>query len=703
MEVVVNKIFYPENLLVVGVSEKSDNLARNITENIINFGFKGKLQLLGRQAGSIKGFLIHTAVKELVKDIDVAIVITPAQTVPALVNELGEIGVRNIVIESAGFSEFSEEGRLLEEEIGRIAEKWNIKIVGPNCVGIICTDSGINTVFIKYEKEEVKPGNVSLISQSGGVVLTIADFLSANNLGITKAVSVGNKLNLKEAEYLEYFQQDQSTQMILMYLESIEEGRKLIENAEKGEKPVIIYKSNTSRASAEIAMSHTAALSNDDQLVSSALEQFGITRVHSFREMVNAGKGLSLPPVKGNKLAVFSRSGGQAVVSVDVANELGFELPEFPDELIEIAKPFFRVNVIDRQNPLDLGTVFNFYSYPIIVEETIKIIHPDAILLIFNYRREIHPKAKEIALKLKDLSQRYQTPIALCYFTEMDTVLQLERELEFPIYTEVNDAIRSLAISRDFYSQKAKRSNYLKYGKYFQTPQSSKDNVIQILKEVENNEIQIGQAMEICQQYGLPVAEHCITSSEVEAIEFAESVKYPVVIKIAGSGSIHKTDVGGVVLNIQNGAGVKEAFAKISANLEQHGMTEAPKFLVQKMLTSGKEIIVGGKQDPAFGPTILCGLGGIYAEVLQDVNVKLAPVFLEEAKEMIAGLKGFKYLSGVRGEKGVNIDHLAETLVRVSQLMTDFPQISELDLNPVLAFEKEVSIVDARIILKSQD
>lgn len=696
----MDKIFYPESMVVIGVSEKPDNLSKNITENIIRYGYKGKLQLIGRQPGMIGEIPIHTSVTEMIGQIDVAIILTPAQTVPFFVDELGKIGVRHVVIEAAGFSEFSEDGKLLEEEIERIAEKWNIKIVGPNCVGIICTDSGINTVFVKFEKEEVKSGNVSLISQSGGVVLTITDFLSASNLGITKAVSVGNKLNLKEAEYLEYFQQDKTTKMILMYLESIEDGRKLVENAENGEKPVIIYKSNTSQASAEIAMSHTAALSNDDQLVSSALKQFGITRVNSFREMINAGKGLLLPPVRGNKLAVFSRSGGHAIVSVDVASEMGFELPEFPDELIEIAKPFFRVNVIDRQNPLDLGTVFNFDSYAIIIEETIKLIHPDAILLIFNYRRETHPKAIEIALQLKELSQKYQTPIALCYFTEMDPVFQLEKDIDYPIYTEVNDAIRSLTYSRDYHQTKQKRDQYRKEIQKIDIPTQVKQHVEEIILKMESDELQIEDALRICQEYGLPVADYKVVYSSQEAIDFAEEVHYPVVIKVAGAGSLHKTDVGGVILNIQNRDEIIQAITRINTALISHGISGERKYLVQKMLSGGKEIIIGGKQDPAFGPVVLCGLGGIYAEVLKDVNLRLAPVYLEEAKEMLTSLKGYKYLSGVRGEKGVEMEKLAEIIVRVSRLMADFPSISELDLNPVLAFEKNAAIVDARIIYR---
>jgi len=217
---------------------------------------------------------------------------------------------------------------------------------------------------------------------------------------------------------------------------------------------------------------------------------------------------------------------------------------------------------------------------------------------------------------------------------------------------------------------------------------------------MESSELQIEDAMRICQEYGLPISDYKVVYSAQEAIDFAEEVQYPVVIKVAGEGSLHKTDVGGVVLNIQNSAEIIQAISKINAALVSHGISGEPKYLIQKMLADGKEIIIGGKQDPAFGPVVLCGLGGIYAEVLKDVNLRLAPVYLEEAKEMLTTLKGYKYLSGVRGEKGVEMEKLAEIIVRVSRLMADFHSISELDLNPVLAFEKNAVIVDARMIYR---
>jgi len=696
----MDKIFYPDSIVVVGVSEKADNLSKNIAENILSYQFKGKLYFLGRNAGELHGIPIYTSTSELPRDIDLAVILTPAQTVPPLLDQLGETGIRHALIETAGFSEFSEEGALLEKEIFRIAKKWDMKVVGPNCVGIISMESGINTLFVRMDKEEMQLGGATFISQSGGVVLTGTDFLTAGGLGVNKTVSVGNKLILKEADYLEYFLRDETTKTILLYLESVVEGRQLVELTEKGNKPVIVYKSNTSQASAEIAKSHTAALSNDDKLVSAAFKQYGVTRVFTFRELINAGKGFNLPPIRGKNLAIFSRSGGQGIISVDIAHEFGFNLPEYPDELIEIAKPFFRVNVIDRQNPLDLGTVFDFSSYPVIIEETIKMIHPDAVLLIFNYRRESRELARQNVLKFKEMAEKYQTAIALCYFTEMEEVHAMEREIGYPIYAEVFDAIQSLALARDFYIRKDQRKSYKKNTTKALLPFDSAEKAKTILFGATSKEMQIDQALQLCEAYDLPTAPWGIANNEQQAVQVATEIGYPVVLKIAGSGSIHKTDVGGVALNLTNAQEIVDAIHRIQSNLDQHGLGMESRFLVQKMVKGGREIIMGGKQDNAFGPMVLCGLGGIYAEVFQDVSLRLAPVYPMEALEMLSELRGAKYLTGVRGEKGVDLASLVKIMTGVSRMMADFKEIAEFDLNPVLAFENGAMIVDARMVLK---
>lgn len=697
----MDKIFYPASVVLVGVSEKTDNLAHNMANNFFRYNYHGDMYYLGRTEGELHERPIVTSVQELPANIDLAVILTPAATVPEFLDKLGEKGVHYAVIETAGFSEFSAEGAQIEQEIARIAEKWKIKIVGPNCVGVLCMESGVNSVFVNMDGKEIQAGNVSVISQSGGIFLTLVDFLTASGLGASKAVSVGNKLVLTEPDYISYFQQDAHTQTILLYLESIDHGRELVKLAQQGSKPVVIYKSNTSQASAEIAHSHTAALSNDDQLVSAAFKQFGVTRVNSFREMLLAAKGFSLPPVRGNKLVVLSRSGGHGIITVDCAHQFGFELPQIDEALLEMAKPFFRVNVIERQNPLDLGTVFNFDSYPILIEHAIQIMHPDAMLLIFNYRAETREKAREIALKIKLLSEQYQTPIALCYFTELEEIHRLERELNYPVYGEVLDAIQSLAYVRDRYQQNQQRAVYQQDWENAIIPKHARQIASQILSKTNGNELQIDQVLQICEAYGLSTAPWGLAEGEQAALALAEKIGYPLVMKAAGAGSLHKTDVGGVVLNLTSKEAVSQAFRTIQQNLELHGYLLSPRVLIQKMVKGGKEIIVGGKFDPSFGPFVLCGLGGIYAEVLRDVNMSLAPISPLEAYEMLSELHGVDYLRGVRGEKGVDLHKLAGLVSTISQLMADFEEIAELDLNPVLALSDAVLIVDARLLLRN--
>ncbi|MEJ5201416.1 MAG: acetate--CoA ligase family protein [Anaerolineales bacterium] len=691
----MEKIFYPKSLVVVGVSDKADNLARNIANNLLLFGYQGEMYLLGRQAGRTLDHPIYTSVDELPPNLDLAVILTPAATVPGLLDDLGKRGVRYAVIETAGFSEFSEEGAKLEREIGQIAKKWDMRIVGPNCVGIINTESGICTIFVHTEPSEMMPGRTSLISQSGGVVLTCTDMMTACGLGVAKTVSVGNKLDLKESDYLKYFLQDNATDIIMLYLESINAGRELVELAGKSLKPVIVYKSNTGQASAQIAQSHTAALANDERVVNAAFAQFGITRAYTFRQMMTFGKGFSLPPVRGNRLAVFSRSGGHAIISVDCASEFGFILPPYPDELIEIAKPFFRVNVIERINPLDLGTVFNFDSYPLLIEEAMKIMQPDAVLLIFNYRRETIPKAREVAERLKALSLHYQIPVALVYFTEMDEIAYLEKNLGFPVFPEVYEAVQALAASRDHYFRLKRREAFISEATDLTIPANAATKARNVLKNARNREVSIDQAMQICEDYGLSVARWAKVSNADQGAQEAGQIGYPVVVKVAASGATHKTDVGGVALDIKNEGELRKAIEQM-----QQRLGPSSGFLIQKMVYGGREVILGGKRDPSFGPLILFGLGGIYAEVFSDVTIRLVPVAKGEVEEMLDELRGAKLLKGVRGQPSADHQALVEMLLKLSRLMEELDEIAEIDLNPVLVFEHGAQIVDARIILR---
>lgn len=695
----MDQIFYPRSIVVAGVSDKPDNLARHIAGNIIEFGYQGQLVLLGRSEGYTLGRPIYSSVSQVPAGIDLAIILTPAATVPGLLDELGAAGVRYAVIESAGFSEFSEEGALLEKKLCQIAQKWGMRIIGPNCLGIICTDSGICTFFIPTEAHEIPHGTISLVSQSGGVVLNCIDLLSAAGLGIAKSVSVGNKIDLKESDYLRYFIHDDATQVILLYLESIVEGRQLVELAAQSPKPVIVYKSNTSRASAQIAQSHTAALANDEGIVNAAFRQYGITRALTFREMMNYSKGFMLPPVRGNRLAVFSRSGGHAIIAVDCASQFGFELPAYSEALIEVAKPFFRANVIERMNPLDLGTVFNFDAYPILIEKAIQLNQADAVLLIFNYRRETIPTARQVAEKIRDLSRQYQIPVALCYFTEMSELNYLEKNLGFPVFSEVYEAVQALAASRDHYQRVSQRQAALYSPPPITLPPDAQSKTHWVISQKTSSLLPLDQAMYICEAYGLPVAPWAKTYNLSQAVEVSARIGYPVVVKAISAQATHKTEVGGVVLNIPDEVMLASAILEMEKRFRRQGLEPPEEYLIQKMLSGGREIILGGKRDPSFGPLVVLGLGGVYAEALQDISIRLAPLSQTDIEEMLDELRGASLLRGVRGEPPADRWALIDAMLRLSHLLVENEDILEIDLNPALVFERGMQIVDARIVV----
>lgn len=696
----MEKIFNPASVAVIGVSEKASNLGRHIAENLLRFNYRGKLYLVGQKAGELNGIPIFDSLDKVPDGIDLAIILTPACTTPDLLAHCGRKKITRVVIETAGFSESSAEGRVLEEQIRQIAREYNIRIVGPNCIGIVNTSGGMCTVFVRVEQSEILPGRTSFISQSGGVVLTMWDMLSAAGLGVAKEISVGNKLDLKESDYLDYLLKDPETDTCLLYLESIDDGRGLVDLAARGDKPIVVYKSNTAPASRRVAISHTAALANDEEVVNSAFKQFGIRRARSLRELVLFAKGFAMPPVRGNQLCVFTRSGGHAIIAADSASEFGFELAPFPQSLIDKAKPYFRADVIDTTNPLDLGTVFDFSSYAILIEECLQTVKPDAVLLVFNYRRETIPVAREIAEKLKQMSRQYQVPIALTYFTEMDELAYLERNLGFPIFTEVYDAIQALAASRDFHQwrQRFRAADAAELPASL-VPADACAKAKQILQRQNGRQPLISDTLSIISAYGIPVAPWAVAKDLHQAAAAADQLGYPLAIKVVSETIVHKSDVGGVALNIRDADELAACIGAMQQRIRSVSPGSPFEFLLQKMVSGGREVILGGKRDRAFGPVILFGLGGIYVEVFKDAALRLAPLRPADAAEMIDEIQGSKLLRGVRGEPGVDLDALQDNLLRLSQLMIDLPEICEIDLNPVMASPDRVVAVDARMVI----
>jgi acetyltransferase len=692
----LDKIFYPNSVAVIGVSEKPDNLAATIIRNLIAFGYTGDIHAVGLRPGEVHGVPIVTAVESLPDSVDLAVILTPAATVPDLVDACGRKGIRRAVIESGGFTEFSDTGRRLEREITTVARRWGIRFVGPNCISVINMDNGLCLPFTRLEPDAAKRGPVSVLAQSGGVSITYLMMLSEAGLGANKVVSMGNKADLDEVDYLKYLLDDAATEIICLYLESVEQGRRLLELAGSSSKPIVVQKANRGRASSEIAFSHTAALANDDAVVDAALRQAGLTRASGFDEAVTLAQGFTLPPVTGDDLLIISRSGGHAVVAADVAEAHGFRLAPIPDELASSVRQMFRADVIAPTNPLDLGTIFDFELYGQIVEESLRIIDPDALLLVHTYSSGAEAATSQrLILRLEELQREVETPLGVCAFAQHEEVERLKQETGLPVFTAIEEAVRALAASRD---RHAGESRLLPLPP---TPpkRSGKAEALLAHEGVLTTDL----ALDLCASFGIPVEEWAVVEDQESALFAASALGYPVAVKGLSRQVSHKSDAGLVALNVTDDHQLRAAFQQVLTRLRKHGGDEdRPRVMVQPMLSRGREVIIGGRRDPSFGPVVMFGLGGIYVETLKDVAFRLTPLSREQAQEMVNELQGNRLLYGVRGEPPVDLDAVLKALLSMSDLLIACPEVIEIEINPLLTLEDGAAAVDARAVLRSQ-
>jgi acetyltransferase len=698
----MREIFYPTSIAVVGVSAKEDNLGRNIVANLIEYGFEGIVYAVGPSGGMIETRRIYRSVGDIPDHVDLAVIFTPAHTVPTILEECGKKGIRWAIIETAGFREYTEEGQQLEVEISRVAEEYGIQFVGPNCIGVINMENGMCVPFPRLTKF-VKQGDVSMITQSGGVGMSALNLMANEGLGLNKFVSVGNMLNIDAEDMLEYLITDEGTGLIFMYLESIRDGRRLMDIARRSPKPVVIFKANIGELGKNIALSHTASLTSDDKIVEAAFHQAGIIRVNSATTVGNNLKILGLPPMKGKNLAIVSRSGGHAVIAADATELAGFNLAHFPKSFLREIENHFRASVIRLTNPLDLGDLFDLNVYAQIVEQTLQLEDVDGIVFLHTSLSDSENlTSRKLLERMIELVEKYDKPVAYYISAAAEEVNYLKQNYDFPIFTQVVETIRALEMSHHYHVQSAKIHTKAETPVYEVTRELVKDLISAAI--AEQRDLLISEALKVLEYYGIPTVPSVIAITVEEAQAAAEEIGYPVAIKIVAEQISHKSDVGGVQLNLRNGPAVAEAFEEMMERVHQvYPKAKMDGVLVQPMITGGRELILGGRQDPQFGPVVLVGLGGIFVEIFEESQVRVAPISQRAALEMIENLRGYQILAGARGHKPVDIVSVVETLLRLSQLLVDFPEIQELDINPLRVFHEGdgCRALDARIILES--
>lgn len=692
-------MFNPDSIAVIGASRDVGSVGHSILMNLKKT-YRGRIYPVNPKAETIEGLKCYKSVKEIPDKVDLAIIVVPNRIVPQVLEECGQKRVKYVIVISAGFRETGTEGARLERECLGIVKEYGMRMLGPNCLGIIDTHTPMNATFAAGM---ARKGNIAFMSQSGALCTAILDWTLVENVGFSKFVSLGNKADLNETDFLEVFHRDDNTEVILAYLEGIKEGRRFIELAREvsKKKPIIVLKSGTSTAGLRAVSSHTGTLAGSEVAYQTAFKQYGILRARSVEEMFDWARAFSTQPrINGNRIAIVTNAGGPGILATDACEKEGLRLARFSDETVKRLREALPP-AANFYNPVDVLGDARPDRYRKALEAVMEDEGVDGVLCIVT--PQAMTSSEEVAEVIVEISKKYRKPI-LCSFMGgelMEKGVRILRENGIPNYLDPERAAKTFKAMVTFEENRRKeRGNFVRF-------EVNREKVRRIIDAARRKGITyLGlETLDILDAYGIPVVKSRIVKNEEEAVKASRELGYPVVMKILSPQIVHKSDVGGVVVGIQSDEEAKLSYNKIIENVKRYVPdAEIKGVLVQQMVSGGVETIVGSTKDAQFDNMLMFGLGGIYVEVLKDVSFRLAPITREEAREMIDEIKSGKILKGYRGSKGYDIEAIQDVLLRVSQLITDFPEILELDINPLVVFEngKGCIAVDARLTLEGK-
>lgn len=692
----LDALFKPKSVAIIGASNNPLSIGHIVIKNLLDHNYKGPIYPINPKSKFIKSFRAYPSVMDVPDDIDLVNISIKNTLVPLVLEECGKKGVKFAIVHTAGFKEVGEEGLKLEKQIVEVAHKYGMRIYGPNSQGIQNSDPEVS-VYANFTFVPMPPGNISIVAQSGGVGETLKLHLYRVGLGLRMYSSFGNEADVSMNEIIDYYGQDDETKVIMIHIETLKDPAGFLEVTSRitPKKPILALKAGKTSEGVVAVASHTGSLVEQDTLADVIFKKSGVLRFHTQEEMIEAAIGFSNQPVpKGNKVAVVTNTGGPAIISVDECISAGLKLAELSPQTKEaLGKLLFAEAIVS--NPVDVVATAGPEQYGGTVEILFNDPNIDSLLLVFV--TSPFADCVGIAHKLSEIGKTAQKPI-------VSQVITLEER-----WTEVKRIIRDSGIPVfDFAEAAAKTlSAMTEYGKIIQGVAPSfkkykidKSKAEKIIKRHRGEEkfMPQGDVFEILQCYGIPTVKTLKVEKEEELETAAQEIGYPLVLKVDSEEIVHKTEVGGVSLNLKDNAALMSSFKKMARKFGK----EKPGFILQKYLEIGKEVIIGAKGNEGLQPTIMFGLGGVFVETLKDVQFRLAPLSEEDATEMICSIKGYPVLEGTRGEKAVDIEKLTEILMRFSQLTSDFPEIGEMDLNPVFAFEKGKGAVvaDARLKIK---
>jgi len=704
----LSALFAPASVAVVGASRKPKSIGYEVVANLLRSGFQGPVFPINPSARFVHSIPAFPSLEAVPGEVDLAVITVPRDLVLPAIEDAIAKGVKGVVTITAGFKEVDDEGARLEERIRGKLRASGVRMVGPNCMGMINTDPAVrlNASFTAYQ---TPPGAVAVASQSGALGETILETASSLGLGLSSFVSLGNKTDVSGNDLLEYWADDPRTKLVLLYLESFGNPRRFAKIArsfthDRG-KPILAVKSGRSRAGAEAASSHTGSLAGADVAVDSLLQQCGVIRVDTVAQLFTVAQGFATQPIPtGRRVGILTNAGGPGIMATDAAVHFGLELGELAPETQAAMRRVLSPEASVR-NPVDTIATAGADEYGACVEAMIADPNVDAVIVIFVSPVMIDAKAVAVSIVEGVAEARRggvdDKPVLSCFLGKHhgDEGIAVLRAAGIPVYPFPEAAAESLAAMARFAElrdQPAGRIPVL-------DPAPRPADVSEILDRAVDKFgtgggwLRFPEVMAVLDAYGIPTAPWAIVDSAEAAVEFAEEQGYPVVLKVDSDTVLHKTEHGGVRVDLRRSQDVHGAFAEIRANFAN--LPGDHSFVVQRMIVGHAETLIGATTDPSFGHLIAFGLGGIFAELMKDVVFRVHPLTDRDAKQMVESIRGYPLLTGARGQKAVDIEALCDILMRVSRLVGDFPGIAELDLNPFFAHANRTkqAAVDARM------
>jgi acetyl coenzyme A synthetase (ADP forming)-like protein len=695
----LEEIFAPASVAVIGASPEPSRLGHRIMKNILDHGYEGIVYPIHPQASCVLDRPAYPSVSDVPGTIDLAVIVIPSRFVIDVVDECGRKGVRGLVVITAGFKEVGGEGKERERQLLAVVRKYGMRMIGPNCLGIIDTVSSLDASFAGMMPA---PGNIAFMSQSGAMCTAILDWSLPRGIGFSRFVSLGNKADVDEVSLLQAWNRDPHSKVILAYLESINDGLGFVQAAREVTKstPVVAIKSGTTAAGTKAASSHTGALAGSESAYEAAFAQSGILRARAMNELFDLALIFAYQPmIEGNRVVIVTNAGGPGIIASDSVERSGLRMaslaPETVAELREHLPP-----TANFYNPVDVIGDADPERYRMAIGIVLRDPNIDGLIVLFT--PQAASRAEEVAAHIVSLTQGQSKPVVTCFMGdasvgEAKALLNRER---IPNYMFPERAVQSLAtMYRQYTYQQRPEPTYRSF-------EVDRDRVTALFNRVrESGRVELGEieSREVMEAYGMRLPKSRMARSPDEAAQIAGEFGYPVVMKISSPDILHKSDVGGVKVGVADSTAARDNYELIEYRARKYSPdARIWGVLVQEQARKGRELLVGVTRDPQFGPLVAVGMGGIYVEVLKDVAFRLAPISEQEVHEQIRSIRTYPLLRGVRGEQPADIAAAEDVILRVSQLVSDFPEIVEMDINPLVVYNQgEGAIVlDARIILQ---